>query len=337
MIEEGIGQALSVALVNVVLLALWPVLPGLLFSYIRQSLVARRVRPEFSLRKTEAIELDRAVPLYEKVCRRLKEIDDQDEGQNGFWRVLFGRRADIPRPHADDELEDLKAHAHHLRLTIVRLKRRPFQRLRSWVHIKSSQFALGRAVAAHVVGLALLIVTFYVPERPAWGGELTIVVGNQLVWYPLDEHLFYANAVAAGFAVLAAPVFYFLRWAGLHHEYGLEYCALKEFAESDPGKVVDQPHVDQAAEDLPREADSSVNGRDNSCLAVLGLSHSATVEEVKEAYKALIKQNHPDRVHGMSPAFRKLAEAETKKLNAAYQRALFSVPPLESGRGTAPN
>ena len=114
MIEEGIGQELSVALVNVVLLALWPVLPGLLFSYIRQSLVALRVRPEFSLRKSEAIELDRAMLMYEKVCHRLEEIDDQDEGQNGFWRVLFGRRADIPRPHADDELEDLKAVANFL-------------------------------------------------------------------------------------------------------------------------------------------------------------------------------------------------------------------------------
>ena len=49
-------------------------------------------------------------------------------------------------------------------------------------------------------------------------------------------------------------------------------------------------------------------------------------EGIKDAYKALIKQSHPDRVQGMSPIFRKLAEAETKKLNAAYRHALLAVP-----------
>ena len=43
----------------------------------------------------------------------------------------------------------------------------------------------------------------------------------------------------------------------------------------------------------------------------------------------LIKQNHPDRVHGMSPAFRELAEAETKRINVAYQEALACAPQLE--------
>jgi hypothetical protein len=41
----------------------------------------------------------------------------------------------------------------------------------------------------------------------------------------------------------------------------------------------------------------------------------------------LIKQNHPDRVQGMSQAFKKLAEFETKKLNAAYRQALSAASP----------
>ena len=331
MVGAEAGEELSVALVNAALLALWAVPPGLFLVYTRQSLVARRIRPEFSLRKSETIELDRAVQQYEKVCHRLKEINKQNEGSGGFWRSHFGRRADI-RQDVVDELDDLEAHAHHLRVTIIRLKRRPLQRIRSWIHVMSSRFALGRALAAYVAGVALLIAAFHVPEQPAWADGLTTGVSNLLVWYPLDERLFYANALAAGFVAVAAPVFYLARRASLRHEYLLEFCAFKELADTDPAQVIGQPQADQ---DTAQKSDTGGVGADNSWFAVLGLSPSATIEEIKESYKALIKQNHPDRVHGMSPAFRTLAEAETKKLNAAYQQAMSSMRPLEFGRSAA--
>ena len=47
------GGELSAALVNAVLLALWAALPGLILGYIRQVLAARKIRPEFALRKSE--------------------------------------------------------------------------------------------------------------------------------------------------------------------------------------------------------------------------------------------------------------------------------------------
>ena len=323
--ETGFADELSLALINAGLLALSAVLPMLLLGYIQQSRAARRIASEFSLRKSETAELDRAVSLYEKACGRIKEINEQCRRPNALWRALFGQPADLRQCHVD-ELQDLEAHAQHLRMTIVRLKRRPLQRLRAWVHTLSLRFALGGALAAHVGGLALLVVGF----DSLWADELTGTAKNPLVWYPLDEHLFYANAAAAAFAALTAPVFYLMRRKRLRQEQALEFCAYAEFAQGDPADPIAMDQSPPEPDDALQQADSSGDASERNCFAVLGLSPPATIEEIKEAYKALIKQNHPDRVHGLSPAFRKLAEVETQKLNAAYQQALFSLSELET-------
>jgi hypothetical protein len=318
----GAGEDISVTLVNAALLALWPALPILLLGYIRQWLIIRRIRPKFTLRKSETAELDRAIVLYEEVSSRIQKICRQGEDPAGFWHAVFCRAADEPE-HETDEREDLEAHAQHLRATIARLSSRPLQRLRSWVHVRSSQFALGRALAAHVVGLALLIATFHVFEQSAWAGEFASSAKG-LVWYPLDERIFYANAVATGFAALAAPLFYLMQRASLRREYRLEFSAFKDLANTGLAQSIAQPQSAEAAGEPSQDARASEAGGESDWIAVLGLSQSATVEEVKEAYKFLIKRNHPDRVHGMSAAFKTLAESETKKINAAYRRALLS-------------
>ncbi|HEY2532102.1 MAG TPA: J domain-containing protein [Xanthobacteraceae bacterium] len=333
MFAPGIDKELSVALVNAVLLALWAVLPGLLLVYLRLSRVVGRMRADFSLRKAETLELNRAASLYAKVCHRLQEIKGKNELPNSFRGDLFGRRVEIPEVQAD-EIADLEAYRQHLRASIVRLRGQPLKRLRWWFHIKSSHFALGRALAAHILGFALLIVAFHVSRQQVWTDDWSVRAGNGLVWYPLDPRLFYANAIAIGFAAVAAPVYYTLRWSDLRGEYALEFCAFKEFAASDPSQIVDQPHTDHGDAAVSAQMTSivsSIDGaRDKSWFEVLGVSHRATIEEIKETYKALIKQNHPDRVHGMSPAFRELAEAETRKLNSAYQQALMSATAPEA-------
>ena len=297
----------------------------LLFGYARQALAARHTRPEFSLRKSETLELDRAVRLYENVCRRLKTLENQDEAlERPMAQASFIVEA---RSEGDgDEIDDLQAHAQLLRETIVRFKRRPLQRLRSWMHLISSKSALGRGLAAYIVGFALLLVIFRGSEQPAWADELATGAKNVLAWYPFDARFFYANAVATGFAAAAVPLFYLARWLGLRREYGCEFWTFKDLARSDPGQLIDQIDIAEAGADAePETTDKAEAGADVAWCDVLGLPSSATIEQVKEAFKRLVKQNHPDRLHGMSPVLRTLAEAETKRLNAAFRQALVAV------------
>ena len=70
--ELGVGEELWLAVTNIALLALSAVLPILLVAYVRHSLTVKRIRPKFSLRKSEATELNRAKLLYATVRRHLK-------------------------------------------------------------------------------------------------------------------------------------------------------------------------------------------------------------------------------------------------------------------------
>lgn len=52
---------------------------------------------------------------------------------------------------------------------------------------------------------------------------------------------------------------------------------------------------------------------------ILGVSVTATVAQIKSAYRTRIKECHPDRFAGMDESSRAAAEEWTKSLNAAYE------------------
>jgi DnaJ-domain-containing protein 1 len=141
--------------------------------------------------------------------------------------------------------------------------------------------------------------------------ELRSSGNNVLILYALDA----ASALAA-VAVLA---FYSIRWFSLRRHYGMEFCVLNELAHAGPVRSTEEPPPEAGTSALPAD-----DKRD--CFEVLGVSNSATVEEIRQAYKTLIKQNHPDRVYDMSPALRKFAESQTQMINTAYQQALTAMP-----------
>ncbi len=52
--------------------------------------------------------------------------------------------------------------------------------------------------------------------------------------------------------------------------------------------------------------------------AILGIPESATQDEIKRAYRDLIRQVHPDHVPNATPYWRRTAEEKSKELNEAY-------------------
>jgi DnaJ like chaperone protein len=55
---------------------------------------------------------------------------------------------------------------------------------------------------------------------------------------------------------------------------------------------------------------------------VLGVAATASIDEIKAAYRERVRQYHPDRVEGLGFEFRQIAEQKMKQLNAAYDCAL---------------
>lgn len=56
----------------------------------------------------------------------------------------------------------------------------------------------------------------------------------------------------------------------------------------------------------------------HSPYSILGISQTATPEEIKRAYRKKITEYHPDKVASLGPELRSLAEEMTKKINSAF-------------------
>jgi hypothetical protein len=306
----------SVVVVNVVLLTLALVLPALLIAYVMHA--RRRLSPDFSLRRLEAIELDRAEQLYRNISQRLTEIDRLARSETGSLWHRLRHRAQVRRDHSA-ELDDLRTGAAHLRASITRLRRRPIRRLRYWVHAISWRFAISGSLATYLTLLVPATVFIYFAEQPAWAREIASTLENALLWTPVDERLLYVNAITAALAMVLAPVLYSGRRAKLYSDHRTQTRALVDFALADPDRLADESAATAFFVEDPL---SIVPDLTDSWSSILGISPAATADEVREAYRLKIKQMHPDRVQGLAPAFRNLAELETKKLNVAYEQAL---------------
>lgn len=323
MLDWIAGGDWPVLLLNVILLTLWSALPILLLAYLHHSLASRQFRQEFSLRRSEAAELDRALALYRDVRGRLAELEAQHRTEKGFLQLVFALQ-----PHAgplnDEERDDLKAHARHLQATIAKLRGLPLRRLRERIAALSFQSAVGGAIVIHATAFVILVATLYVADLRTAAREMAGIGRDRLVWYPFDVSYFLANGGGIALGMLFAPACYLWRRIRLAREYAMEFTVLGELAETPAEEIADQTTgcSDDAEESLPGGSLRIEPETEESCFAILGVGQSATLDQVRAAYRTRIKQSHPDRLHDVSPAIKTFAEGETKRLNAAFQEAL---------------
>ena len=306
------------AIVNASLLGLTLVLPVLLVGYARQA--TRQISIDFSLRRLEAFELDRAETQYRKIRERMSEINQLASDATGSLRKRLRHRKAI-RQQYRSEMEDLRTTSRHLRASILLFRRRPIQRLRQWVHVISSRFAFAGSLASYLTLLVPATVFIFFSEQPLWAEDLANTLDTAILWKPFDERLLYVNAITSTAVLILAPFLYVSRRIKLYSDHRTQTKVLRDFAGADPDRL---PHEDSPSiTGLSNPLRSDVVGGDN-CFSVLGVSPMANADEIKDAYRTKIRLNHPDRVHGLAPAFKTLAENETKKLNVAYQEALVA-------------
>jgi DnaJ-domain-containing protein 1 len=55
---------------------------------------------------------------------------------------------------------------------------------------------------------------------------------------------------------------------------------------------------------------------------ILGVSPTASKDEIRTAYRKLANQYHPDKVHHLGTEFQQLAEAKFKAIQEAYQKLM---------------
>jgi len=60
----------------------------------------------------------------------------------------------------------------------------------------------------------------------------------------------------------------------------------------------------------------------SSAYSVLNVPSDASKEEITSAYKKLAQQYHPDKVEGLGPEFKELAEKRMKDINAAFKELM---------------
>jgi hypothetical protein len=93
------------------------------------------------------------------------------------------------------------------------------------------------------------------------------------------------------------------------------------------GSEYRQPRPEPRGEETHRGKNQSDSGNGRreepqDAYTVLGVGPGASMDEIKQAYRRLANQYHPDKVAHLGEEFRVLAESRFKEIHKAYQKLL---------------
>ncbi|HSN74495.1 MAG TPA: DUF4236 domain-containing protein [Anaerolineae bacterium] len=76
----------------------------------------------------------------------------------------------------------------------------------------------------------------------------------------------------------------------------------------------------QYQDQTKREARQESAPKEDSPYTVLNVSQNSTWEEISAAYRKMAQMYHPDKVAGLAPEYREIAERRMRAINAAYEQ-----------------
>jgi len=80
--------------------------------------------------------------------------------------------------------------------------------------------------------------------------------------------------------------------------------------------------LDRRRREQPKRLSEPVSPeRTPDWAAILGVTATASLEEIQRAYRSRIAEYHPDKVATLGAELRDLAERKSKEINLAYERA----------------
>lgn len=98
---------------------------------------------------------------------------------------------------------------------------------------------------------------------------------------------------------------------------------VKSDSSAPPKNIIEEPaetkHDEQSPSEAPPPPPPATASSRSSAWVVLGVEPGASAAELRSAYLARSREYHPDRVDGLGPKLRQVAEEEMKSINAAYE------------------
>jgi DnaJ-domain-containing protein 1 len=105
-----------------------------------------------------------------------------------------------------------------------------------------------------------------------------------------------------------------------YHAYKEGY-AVKDNSSSDANhaSTASTSNNHQKYPNSDEQAYSSTEREEQDPYKILNIHNTSTQDEIASAYRKLAQLYHPDKVSGLAPEFKEIAERKMKTINAAYQ------------------